>query len=77
MRIKEQDQTNTIAPGSKTKLPKPVKDVIMKIFDVNSMRAQMKQFELDLEKMPLGKLSKKQIHSAYSVLKELEEVGRI
>ena len=47
----------------------------MKIFDVNSMRAQMKQFELDLEKMPLGKLSKKQIHSAYSVLKELEEVG--
>lgn len=31
----------------------------------------MKSFQLDTEKMPLGKLSKKQIKSAYQVLSEL------
>lgn len=31
----------------------------------------MKLFQLDTEKMPLGKLSKKQIKSAYKVLSEL------
>lgn len=30
-------------------------------------------FQLDLEKMPLGKLSKKQIQKAYSVLSELQK----
>lgn len=31
--------------------------------------------QIDLKKMPLGKLSKKQIESAYKVLNELNEVG--
>jgi len=30
--------------------------------------------QIDLKKMPLGKLSKKQIKSAYSVLTELQKV---
>ena len=30
--------------------------------------------QLDLEKMPLGKLSKKQIQQAYSVLSDLQEL---
>lgn len=31
-------------------------------------------FQLDLEKMPLGKLSKRQITQAYSVLTELQDL---
>lgn len=32
-------------------------------------------FQIDLKKMPLGKLSKKQITSAYGVLTELTKVS--
>ena len=32
------------------------------------------RFQIDLKKMPLGKLSKKQIESAYKVLNELNQV---
>lgn len=34
----------------------------------------MSLFQLDLEKMPLGKISKKQIQLAYAVLSELQKV---
>ena len=40
---------------SKSTLPKPVQDLICMIFDVQKMKEQMLEFELDLEKMPLGK----------------------
>lgn len=38
-----------------SKLPKPVQDLVRLIFDVNSMKKTMLEFELDTEKMPLGK----------------------
>lgn len=38
------------------------------LFDVNLMKREMKEFEIDLEIMPLGKLSKKQFTDAYKVL---------
>lgn len=53
-------------------LEKPVQNLIKMIFDINTMKSTMKEFELDTEKMPLGKLSKKQIESAFSVLKEIQ-----
>ncbi|GLV44778.1 Poly-(ADP-ribose) polymerase [Carabus blaptoides fortunei] len=58
-------------------LEQPVQDLIKLIFDVDSMKKVMKEFELDLEKMPLGKLSKKQIQSAFSVLSELQTLVNI
>lgn len=58
--------------GSTSKLDKSVQDLVCMIFDVESMKKAMKEFEIDLKKMPLGKLSKKQIQSAYSVLTELQ-----
>lgn len=58
--------------GSRSKLPKSVQDLVCMIFDVESMKKAMMEFEIDLKKMPLGKLSKKQIQSAYSVLTELQ-----
>ncbi|XP_048732716.1 poly [ADP-ribose] polymerase 1-like [Ostrea edulis] len=64
--VKKLDKT-----GSRSKLPKAVQDLVCLIFDVESMKKAMMEFEIDLKKMPLGKLSKKQITSAYGVLTEL------
>lgn len=52
-------------------LPMPVQKLIMTIFDIDVMKKTLLEFELDTEKMPLGKLSKKQIKSGYKVLAEL------
>lgn len=53
-------------------LPKPIQNLVKMILDVNAMKKTMLEFELDTEKMPLGKLSKKQIDNAFSVLKEIQ-----
>lgn len=39
-----------------SKLAKPVQELIQLIFDVNEMKKVMLEFELDTEKMPLGKI---------------------
>ena len=59
---------------STSALAKPVQDVIRLIFDIEKMKDQMKEFEIDLNKMPLGKISSNQIKKAFSVLNELSEV---
>jgi len=41
------------------------------IFDVANMQSTMLEYQIDLEKMPLGKLSKNHILGAYRVLTEL------
>lgn len=63
----------TVSAGTKSQLPKPVQDLIKMIFDVESMKKAMVEFEIDLQKMPLGKLSKRQIQSAYSILNEVQQ----
>ncbi|KAF2885554.1 hypothetical protein ILUMI_20622 [Ignelater luminosus] len=61
-------------PDVPSKLVKPVQELIQLIFDVNEMKKVMLEFELDTEKMPLGKLSKSQLQSAYGVLTELQNL---
>uniref|UniRef100_A0A3P8X066 Poly [ADP-ribose] polymerase n=1 Tax=Cynoglossus semilaevis TaxID=244447 RepID=A0A3P8X066_CYNSE len=63
----------TASAGTKSKLAKPVQELIKMIFDVESMKKAMVEFEIDLQKMPLGKLSKRQIQSAYSLLTEVQQ----
>lgn len=63
----------TASAGANSKLAKPVQDLIRLIFDVESMKKAMVEFEIDLQKMPLGKLSKRQIQSAYSLLSEVQQ----
>ncbi|XP_055386145.1 poly [ADP-ribose] polymerase [Condylostylus longicornis] len=58
----------------KSKLPTPVQDLIKLIFDVDAMKKVMLEFDLDMDKMPLGKLSQKQIQNAYKVLTELSKL---
>ncbi|RZF40692.1 hypothetical protein LSTR_LSTR007983 [Laodelphax striatellus] len=55
-----------------SKLSKPVQELLLMLFDMNLMKKAMVEFELDLEKMPLGKISKSQILKAYSVLSKLQ-----
>ncbi|RCN44674.1 Poly(ADP-ribose) polymerase catalytic domain protein [Ancylostoma caninum] len=70
----EDVKTSDITPGSKTTLDPPIKDIILMIFDKEQLKKTMLGFQLDLDKMPLGKLSKKQIMNAYSVLTELQQM---
>lgn len=63
----------TATSGTKSKLAKPVQELIKMIFDVESMKKAMVEFEIDLQKMPLGKLSKRQIQSAYALLTEVQQ----
>uniref|UniRef100_A0A672YTB0 Poly [ADP-ribose] polymerase n=1 Tax=Sphaeramia orbicularis TaxID=375764 RepID=A0A672YTB0_9TELE len=63
----------TATAGTKSKLGKPVQELIKMIFDVESMKKAMVEFEIDLQKMPLGKLSKRQIQSAYALLTEVQQ----
>ena len=61
--------------ASSSKLNEAILRVLSLIFDVNLYNQQMRQFELDTDKLPLGKLSRAHILNAYSVLKELESVS--
>ncbi|XP_041351454.1 poly [ADP-ribose] polymerase 1-like [Gigantopelta aegis] len=71
----EDDNVRSIdVKNSHSKLPRSVQDLICLIFNVENMKKAMLEFEIDLKKMPLGKLSKKQIQSAYSILTELQNL---
>merc|ERR1711971_1202033 len=62
------------AKDSKSKLPKSVQELVTLIFDIERMKSAMVEFEIDLSKMPLGKLSQKQIDTAYKILTEVQEM---
>jgi poly [ADP-ribose] polymerase len=67
-KIRQMDQKTSIPSN----LQPPVQDLMKMIFDVVAMKNTMIQFELDLEKMPLGRLSKKQLEEAYACLNQLD-----
>ncbi|CAF0799278.1 unnamed protein product [Adineta ricciae] len=56
----------------RSNLSPPVQDLISLIFNVETMEKALLSFEIDLTKMPLGKLSKNQLELAYKVLTELQ-----
>lgn len=66
--------TKILESNIKSELEPPIQDLMKLIFNEANMRKAMIEFEIDIEKMPLGKLSKKQIQKAYSVLTDLQEV---
>lgn len=56
----------------KSNLQESIQNLMRLIFDVANMKKVMLEFEIDMEKMPLGKLSRKQIQEAYGVLTVLQ-----
>jgi len=53
-------------------LSKSVQQLISLLFNINTMKDTLKEMEIDIKKMPLGKLTKKQIKEGYDVLKQIE-----
>jgi len=70
----EEMRKNLDKAGSNSKLLPSVKDLVRRIFDIASMKKAMLEFEIDLTKLPLGKLSKKQMQRAYALLTEITEI---
>ncbi|XP_067907485.1 protein mono-ADP-ribosyltransferase PARP3 [Heterodontus francisci] len=54
-------------------LDKPTQDLITLLFSHDMFKEQMQTMNLDLKKMPLGKLSKQQIAKGFDALVEIEE----
>lgn len=70
----QQDKLIKLEDGAiGSKLVTPVQELMKMLFNVEAMKETMLEFELDLEKMPLGKLSQRQIRSAYTELAKLQE----
>lgn len=59
--------------STKSKLSPEVEELMKVLFNIQTMKNVMKQFQLDLEKMPLGKLSMNQLNLAEDTLEEIEE----
>eukprot|EP00698_Gefionella_okellyi_P015443 TRINITY_DN4356_c0_g4_i1.p1 TRINITY_DN4356_c0_g4~~TRINITY_DN4356_c0_g4_i1.p1 ORF type:complete len:688 (+),score=193.99 TRINITY_DN4356_c0_g4_i1:102-2165(+) len=60
--------------SNESRLPKRVQDLIKLIADIRMMENTMKEFEIDMKKMPLGKISKTQITKGYEILKKIMDV---
>ncbi|XP_031827907.1 poly-(ADP-ribose) polymerase [Nomia melanderi] len=70
----EEVSTQLLNSDIKSNLEKPIQDLIKLLFDEANMRKVMAEFEIDTDKLPLGKITKKQIQKAYSVLTDLQGV---
>ncbi len=59
---------------AKSKLDKRVQDFVSLIFDIKLMEQALVEMEIDLKKMPLGKLSKAHIENGMDVLRKIGDV---
>ncbi|KAL7677668.1 hypothetical protein ACOME3_003908 [Neoechinorhynchus agilis] len=59
---------------TESSLEKSLQKLVRLIFDIEAMNKTLLQFEVDLSKMPLGKISKNRIRKAFEVLSELQEL---
>lgn len=60
-------------PTSPCTLDAPTQSLMKLIFDNDMFREAMKNFDIDVKKMPLGKLSKTQIAKGFECLDEIEK----
>ncbi|CAG9535656.1 unnamed protein product [Cercopithifilaria johnstoni] len=70
-------QKFVVKPGSLSKLPRPIQQIIKMIFDVDAMNDVLESLEIDTDKMPLGILSTRHIKNAYEVLTELQKLMEV
>ncbi len=55
------DEAAVAAPDVPSKLASVVQDLVKRIFDVEQMKQALLEFEIDTERMPLGKLTKEHL----------------
>ncbi|KAK0427624.1 hypothetical protein QR680_010332 [Steinernema hermaphroditum] len=70
----EEEAQKISAEGSSSKLHKSIQELVALMFDIEAMKQSMLQMEIDIDKMPLGKLSRNHILNAYAVLTELQNM---
>ena len=68
-----EEKADNINQFMESKLNKHVKNFVNLIFDIGMMNDQMKKIGYNVNKMPLGKLSKDNIKKGYNILKELHD----
>jgi poly [ADP-ribose] polymerase len=67
-----EDKDGTVYAASK--LDAATQSLIRLIFDTDMFKEALKTYDIDVKKMPLGKLSKSQIAKGFEILEELEAV---
>jgi poly [ADP-ribose] polymerase len=67
-----EDKDGTVYAASK--LDPATQSLIRLIFDTDMFKDALKTYDIDVKKMPLGKLSKSQIAKGFEILEELEAV---
>jgi poly [ADP-ribose] polymerase 2/3/4 len=67
-----EDKNGTVYAASR--LDSATQSLIRLIFDTDMFKDALKTFDIDVKKMPLGKLSKSQIAKGFEILEELEAV---
>ncbi|XP_024382940.1 poly [ADP-ribose] polymerase 1 isoform X2 [Physcomitrium patens] len=60
--------------GSKSRLHPRVINLMKMLFDLETYKAAMMEFEINMSEMPLGKLSKRHIERGYEVLTEIQNI---
>eukprot|EP00727_Mastigamoeba_balamuthi_P006262 m51a1_g2255 putative polyADP-ribosyltransferase (945) ;mRNA; r:312365-315852 len=73
----EPEKAAEAAAGAAAALDPRVREFVSSIFDKDMMKNQLKAMAVDVKKMPLGKISKKQIQSAYAVLNSASEALQV
>lgn len=81
MSLEDEDEADGLAPTTsaasgpteKCTLDAPTQSLVKLIFNHDMFNNAMKSFDIDVKKMPLGKLSKTQIAKGFEVLEELEK----
>eukprot|EP01099_Mayorella_cantabrigiensis_P002446 TRINITY_DN2071_c0_g1_i1.p1 TRINITY_DN2071_c0_g1~~TRINITY_DN2071_c0_g1_i1.p1 ORF type:complete len:669 (+),score=180.31 TRINITY_DN2071_c0_g1_i1:1060-3066(+) len=68
------ESLKTKMASSRSKLHPRVQNIVTLIFDIKLMEQSLVEMEIDLKKMPLGKLSKRHIQNGYEALKDIESV---
>ncbi|TYZ66323.1 hypothetical protein PybrP1_002804, partial [[Pythium] brassicae (nom. inval.)] len=67
------NKSNSSASTAQSKLSEPVQDVIKLICDSSLIAKEVSSMNVDLKRMPLGRLSKAQISQGYALLQQLSD----
>ncbi|KAJ4822115.1 Poly [ADP-ribose] polymerase 1 [Turnera subulata] len=60
--------------GEDSRLPPPLVELMKMLFNVETYRAAMLEFEINMSEMPLGKLSKNNIQKGFEALTEIQNL---
>ena len=63
----EASTSSSSAPIPESKLPLRVQDIVKLVSDTKMMTKAMAELEVDVKKMPIGKISKQQVECAFSL----------